>query len=80
MSPSAKSTRRNLAGRIVYKIRKARGLTRDELAAKIHIRGWDVSHKVVERIENGRREVNDLELRVLAKALRVPVAAFFESA
>jgi len=49
------------------------------LAAKLHIRGWDVTRKVVERIENGRREINDLELRVLARALRVPIETLFES-
>lgn len=77
--PKTRSPRRNLAGKVVWRLRKAQGLTRDQLAAKLHVRGWDVTHKVVERIENGRREVNDIELRFLARALRVPVASLFES-
>lgn len=63
----------------MLRLRKAQGLTREQLAAKLHIRGWDVTRKVVERIENGRREINDLELRVLARALRVPIETLFES-
>ena len=76
---SGRNPRRNLAGKVIRKLRKAQGLTRDELAAKIHVRGWDISHKVVERVENGRREVNDIELRAFAKALRVPVAILLET-
>ncbi|MBI5422962.1 MAG: helix-turn-helix transcriptional regulator [Opitutae bacterium] len=77
--PKSGSSRRNLAGKVVLRLRKAQGLTREQLAAKLHIRGWDVTRKVVERIENGRREINDLELRVLARALRVPIETLFES-
>jgi len=77
--PKSGSSRRNLAGKVVLRLRKTQGLTREQLAAKLHIRGWDVTRKVVERIENGRREINDLELRVLARALRVPIETLFES-
>jgi len=38
---------------------------------------WIVSRDVVKRIENGEREVTDKELKLLAKALRVPVALLF---
>jgi transcriptional regulator with XRE-family HTH domain len=85
MPPSVKknvplriSPRRNLVGMAIKNLRKEQKLTCEELAAKVHLRGWDAAAKVIVRIENGRREVNDIEIRVLAKALRVPVAALFE--
>jgi transcriptional regulator with XRE-family HTH domain len=79
-TPSGRAPRRNLVGKVIKKIRKAEDLTCEELAAKVHVRGWEASGKVIARIENGRREVNDLEIRILAKALRVQVATLFEGA
>lgn len=63
---------------MILKLRKAHQLTRDEFAAKLHIAGWDVSAEVVRQIELGLREVNDIELRILAKILRVPPAVLLE--
>jgi transcriptional regulator with XRE-family HTH domain len=63
---------------MILKLRKAHQLTRDELAAKLHIAGWDVSAEVVRQIELGLREVNDIELRIIAKRLKVPPAVLLE--
>ena len=48
------------------------------MSAKAQLGGWDISAFVVRGIERGEREVTDIELRKLARALRVPVAALFE--
>lgn len=40
--------------------------------------GWAISRDVIKRIESGEREVTDIELRHLAKALRVPPAVLLE--
>ena len=67
-------TDRNAVGSTVVRLRKKQGLTRDELSARAQVSGWDISSFVLKRIESGEREVTDIELRKLAKALRVPAA------
>jgi len=69
---------RNSIGSTVARLRTAQNLTRNELAARAQVVGWDITFYVVKRIENGEREVTDIELRKLAKALRVPVAVLLE--
>lgn len=81
MSPPSKKsytpvrrTDRNAVGSMVVRLRKKQGLTRDELSARAQVGGWDISSFVLKRIESGEREVTDIELKKLAKALRVPAA------
>ena len=69
---------RNSIGSTVERLRTAQNLTRDELAARAQVSGWDISSFVIKRIESGEREVTDIELRKLAKALRVPAAVLLE--
>lgn len=85
MSPRAKKPYkplirfdRNLVGGTVTKLRQARQLTRDALAARAQVTGWDISAYVIRRIEHGEREVTDIELRKLAKSLGVPVITLLE--
>ena len=60
------------------KLRKAQKLTRDQLAARAQVSGWNISAYVLKRIERGEREVTDIELKKLAKSLRVPAARLLE--
>jgi len=76
-SPLRRSDR-NTIGKTVERLRKAQGLTRDDLAARAQVCGWDISLFVLKRIERGEREVTDIDLRKLAKALRVPAAVILE--
>jgi transcriptional regulator with XRE-family HTH domain len=69
---------RNSIGSTVERLRKAQNLTRDELLARAQVVGWEISSYVIKRIETGEREVTDIELRLLAKALRVPAAVLLE--
>lgn len=69
---------RNSIGSTVERLRSAQNLTRDELAARAQVAGWDISSSVIKRIESGEREITDIELRQLAKALRVPAAVLLE--
>lgn len=73
-----RSRQRNLVGAMILKLRNAHQLTRDELAAKLQVAGWEVSAEVVRQIELGLREVNDIELRIIAKRLKVPPAVLLE--
>ncbi len=69
---------RNGIGPTVTRLREAQNLTREELAARAQVIGWDISAHVVKRLERGEREITDLELRLLGRALRVPAAVLLE--
>jgi ribosome-binding protein aMBF1 (putative translation factor) len=73
-----KKTVRNSVGKTVAKFRRALGLTQAGLAVKAQLGGWDISAATIEKIEIGHREVTDIDLRKLAKALRVPAALLLE--
>ncbi len=62
---------RNSCGRIVARLRAEQKLTQQDLAGRLAAVDFDASEDVVRSIENGQREVTDIELKILAKALRV---------
>ncbi len=70
-------TDRNSVGRVVAQLRESQDLTQEDLAGRASAIGWQISRFVVKRIERGEREVTDIELRLVAKALRVPIAVLF---
>ena len=53
-------------------------MTQADLAARAQVAGWDISTHSVQKIELGAREVTDLDLRKLAKALRVPISVLLD--
>jgi transcriptional regulator with XRE-family HTH domain len=67
-----------LIGKAVMTIRTNQKLTQEDLAGRLAAVGWNVSRDTVQRIESGQREVTDIDLRFLAKGLRVPVGEFFQ--
>jgi transcriptional regulator with XRE-family HTH domain len=66
----------NIIGEQVKKLRKAQGLTQDNLAARCASLGWNVSENTITKIELGIRCVTDKEIVVLALALRVKMKEF----
>lgn len=71
-------TDRNSISQTVSKLRNQQNLTQEDLAGRAAVAGWRISRDVVKRIERGEREVTDIELRMLAAALRVPISVLFE--
>jgi len=71
--------RRNMCGELVYELRKKEQLTQEQLAARCEVLGFEVSRESVSQIERGIRGVSDLELVILAKALRVVVTDLIPS-
>jgi transcriptional regulator with XRE-family HTH domain len=71
-------TDRNEVGPAIARAREKLGLTQEDLAGRAAAIGWVISRDVVKRIERGEREVTDIELKNLAKALRVPPARLLE--
>lgn len=64
----------NLAGSRVRKLRVASSLTQEQLAARCQTFGWDVTRGTLAKIEAGVRRLNDAEVVVLAKCLKVSIA------
>lgn len=71
-------TDRNDVGPVLARIRGELGLTQEDLAGRAAAVGWIISRDVVKRIERREREVTDIELKTLAKALRVSPARLLE--
>jgi hypothetical protein len=68
---------RNVIGPAVRRLRGRLGWSQARLAAKCQIAGWDVSRGIVAAIEGRVRWVGDFEAALLARVLRVNVAALY---
>lgn len=67
-------TRRgNIIGKQVAKLRNAKKISQEKLAAACQRLGWDVSRDVLARVELQIRGVTDKELSILATALGVAI-------
>ena len=66
--------KKNLIGHRVRELRRAKGLSQEQMAAQLQLLGMDSERGVVKRIENGSRFVTDLELCLLAEYFQVSVA------
>lgn len=71
-------TDRNSIGPTIARLRRGADLTQEELAGRCQLLGWEVSRDAIKRLERGEREITDVELRKLAKALRTTPGIFFE--
>jgi transcriptional regulator with XRE-family HTH domain len=67
----------NIIGIQVRKLRYQQGMTQEALAARCGVLGWDLSRATLSKIEARLRCVTDVELEVLAKALRVEMTALY---
>jgi transcriptional regulator with XRE-family HTH domain len=64
---------RNIIG---PRVKEARSLsekktTQADLAARLQLTGWEIDRVGIAKIETGLRQVTDIEVRKLAKALNV---------
>jgi len=73
MAGQRKKTSRNMVGPQVRRLRSAACLTQDEFAARCFVLGFEIAGGGVSHIETGVRGVSDLEMVLLARALRVPI-------
>jgi len=70
----------NLTGAIIRKLRIGLDLTQEALVAKCDVIVWGViSRSALSKIEACIRSVNDIELLVLARALKVEVTQLYPS-
>jgi len=71
MKTTNQSQHKNIIGKKVRELRLQKGLTQDQLAAKLEINEIKIDRIVISRIESGNRFVSDYELLEIAKALEV---------
>jgi len=68
----------NIIGENVKKIRKDKGWTQDQLAAKCNLVGLNISRGTLAKIEAKVRRVVDIEVEEIALALRVDIEDLFK--
>lgn len=70
---------RNAIGPQVQKQRAKQKLTQQDLAGRCHILGFEIGRESVSQIERRTRGVSDLEMILLARALRIDIADLIPS-
>ena len=65
-------------GNNIRKIREAKGLTQDSLAAKLQLMGCDITRSAVAKIEVGQRHLYPDEIILIRKILNTTFDAIFE--
>lgn len=63
----------NITGQRIKELRIQRGLTQEQLAARMQTAGIQINQKAISRIESGDRIITDYELMCLAEILRVSI-------
>lgn len=63
----------NCSGTRIRAAREKLGLSQEQLAAKIQLKGLDINQKAISRVETGLRVVPDYELSFYAEALEVSI-------
>ena len=72
---------RNLIGVQIRALRLKQDpiVTQEDLAARLAVRGVFIDRTAIAKMENNARFIRDYEAVAIAKCLRVPIAALFES-
>ncbi len=63
--------KKNLIGDQIRALRKERGLSQRDLAAKLQLAGYEFNDLTILRIEKGTRLVTDIELDGLCRFFRI---------
>ena len=62
---------KNIIGRKVASLRKAKGLKQKDLLARLQAEGMDITSTSLSRLEGHQRSVQDYELPIIARVLGV---------
>jgi transcriptional regulator with XRE-family HTH domain len=68
----------NIVGKNVREIRERNGWTQEQLAAKCNLLQWNISRGTLAKIEAEVRRVTDIEVKILAQVLNVPLEELFK--
>lgn len=75
--PSMEQRKRNAIGRNLRRLRTQKELSQERLAILCARLGYDLPRATVAKIEAGIRAVSDIELFVIAHALKIEISDFF---
>lgn len=70
--------KKNMIGENIRRMRRAKGLTQKNLAAKVQTVGLDMDRLAIVRIEAGTRVVADYEVYAFALAFAVPLEKLYK--
>lgn len=71
------SNKQNIVGPQIRKLRDKQGLTQQLFAAKCTVMGLELTRATLSKIEAQLRCVSDVELRMLAKILKVEIKELY---
>ena len=69
--------RLNDVGPQIRRLRYERGWTQNLLAAKLQLRGWDISREGIAKVEGGYHLVSDRQLLCLSRVFHADLSTFF---
>ena len=71
--------RRNITGERIKQARKTANpkITQTDLAVRLQLQGLQIERATISKIETGYREVTDVEVLAIAKALNVTISWLF---
>lgn len=69
---------RNIIGKKIGLIRKLKGITQEQLVARLNIQGIHIDRPMISKIENETREIVDFEIKAIATALEVTIEELFD--
>ena len=69
---------RNIIGKKISQIRKKKGITQEDLAARLNVQGINIDRPMISKIENQSREILDFEILGIAKALGITIEELFK--
>jgi HTH-type transcriptional regulator, cell division transcriptional repressor len=69
---------RNIIGKKIKFIRISKGITQDQLAARLNVQGIEIDRPMISRIECQTRNTLDYEIKALAEALGISIEDLFK--
>lgn len=72
-----RSKKMNIVGEKVKIQRESFGWTQEQFVAKCNLIGWNISRSTLAKIESKVRRVTDIEVQLLAQALKIKIELLF---
>lgn len=69
---------KNIIGKRLAELRKERGLSQNDLAAKMQLLNVNIDQQMISKIEKNNRQVTDYELACFCKCLNVTADEILE--
>ena len=74
-----KNDKCNISGDAIRILREKAGLSQEQLAANMLLKGLNLNQKAISRIETGERVVPDYELLYFSEVFEVPITTLIHS-